>query len=724
MKIDVIGAGPSGLYLSILMKRVDPRHEITIYERNPPDATFGWGVVFSEETLGALRDADYDSYMAITESFATWDTIEMHYHGDRIRSRGHAFSAISRKALLGILQRRAAALGVELRFETEILDASACDADLVVGADGVNSTVRPWRRQALRPNVTPYASRFVWFGTDLVFDAFTFVFRATEHGIFQAHAYPFDATTSTFIVECNETVWQRAGLDALDEEQTLAFCQELFADALRGHRLLSNRSVWLSFLSVKNRSWHDGNVVLLGDAAHTAHFSIGSGTKLALEDSVALANAFVRHSGAVEAALVEYEMERQPVVERFQEAALESARYFENVSRYGRFAPMQFAFNLLTRSGRITYTNLTLRDPHFVRHLDSWFNTAAVGGSANGRPTIAPPPMFAPLRLPGLELANRVVEAPVGEDAEPDGRPGQADAERLLEAARRGAGLVLTGLVAVSPEGRTSPRCPTLHGPEQAAAFKAIVDEVHGVGARVALRLGHAGRRGATRTREQGADIPLRSGGWPLLSASAIPYTPVSQVPRAMDREDMERVRDEFASAAHAAHAAGFDALAIQLAQGYLLHAFLCPLANLRDDEYGGPLENRLRFPLEVLDAVRDAWGAGRLLAASVSATDWARGGGDVDEAVEVARVLRERGCGLIHVTAGQGVAATRVEFRRGFLTPFSDRIRTDAGIPTLVGGYITTADEINTVVGAGRADLCVLESAPAASRTGVETAS
>jgi anthraniloyl-CoA monooxygenase len=721
VKVEVVGAGPAGLYLSILMKAVDRRHEITVRERNPPDATFGWGVVFSEGTLGGLRDADLESFTEITESFATWDTIEMHYGGHRVRSRGHAFSAISRKVLLGILQRRAAGLGVDLRFEEEVGDVSALDADLVVGADGVNSMVRSARAEALGPSITPYPSRFVWFGTDLVFDAFTFLFRETEHGMFQAHAYPFDAETSTFIVECNEDVWRRAGLEDRSEEETLAFCHDLFADHLGQHRLMSNRSVWLSFLSVKNRSWHDCRVVLLGDAAHTAHFSIGSGTKLALEDSIALSNAVVRYPGDIDAALVDYEMERQPVVERFQEAALDSARYFENVARYARFAPMQFAFNLLTRSGRITYTNLTLRDPHFVRHLDSWFTTDGGNGVANGVLAIGPPPMFAPLRLGEVTIRNRVVEAPVGEDAGPDGRPDAAGARRLESAARRGAGLVLTGLVASSPDGRTSPGCPTLHGDEQQDAWTAIVEQVHRAGSAVALQLGHAGRRGAARTREHGADLPLREGAWPLLSASALPYTPISQVPKAMDRADMDRVRDEFAAAAARAARAGFDLLSLHLAHGYLLHSFLSPLANRRDDEYGGSLENRLRFPLEVFDVVREAWGAERPIAACLSSTDGARGGSDVGEAVEIARVLRDRDCNLIHVAAGQGVAATKVDYRRGFLIPFSDRLRTDAGVATLVGGYITTADEINTVIGAGRADLCVLESAPAATRTGVE---
>jgi len=579
--------------------------------------------------------------------------------------------------------------------------------------------VRPWRAEAFGPTIEPYPSRFVWFGTDLVFDAFTFAFRNTEHGMFQAHAYPFDATTSTFIVECNEQTWRRAGLEGLSEEENIAFCQRLFADELRGHRLLSNRSVWLSFLSVKNESWHDGNVVLLGDAVHTAHFSIGSGTKLAMEDSVALANAFVRHGDAIDAALAEYEMARQPVVERFQEAARESARYFENVARYAGFHPMQFAFNLLTRSGRISYTNLMLRDPYFTRQLDSWFAGNA-DGRVSGLAAIAPPPIFARLRLPGLELPNRVAQAPRREAAT-DGVPERDGHDRLVDAARSGGGLVLSGVVAVAPDGRVTPRTPGLYADAQAEAWSNVVADVHEAGARIAVQLGHAGRRGSVRPREQGIDLPLRQGGWPLMSASALPYTAASQVPREMTADDMAAGREAFATAAARAAACGFDALLVHLGHGYLLHSFLSPLSNRREDDYGGPLANRMRFPLEVFDAVRDAWPRERLLGASVSATDWSRRGSDVDEAVTLARALHERGCGLVHVVAGQAVPESRPDYRRGFLTPFSDRIRSDAGVATLVGGYMTTADELNTVVGAGRADLCILDTPELGLVTGVE---
>jgi anthraniloyl-CoA monooxygenase len=713
MRIAIIGGGPAGLYFAILMKKLDPDHEITILERNPPDATFGWGVVFSEETLGSLRDADYESYVAITDTFASWDAIEIHHRDRVMRSRGHAFSAISRKALLALLQRRARELGVELRFEVEVEDLSDfAEADLIVGADGVNSLVRSLLADALRPRLETYETKFVWFGTDLVFDAFTFIFKETEHGLIQAHAYPFDATTSTFIVECNDDVWERAGLRQLDEEENIQFCERLFSEQLGGHRLLSNRSIWLSFIKVTNETWHDGNVVLLGDAAHTAHFTIGSGTKLAMEDSLALANAFIRH-GRVGAALVDYEMERQPVVERFQEAARESARYFENAKHYAGIDPVQFAFNLLTRSGRIGYANMTLRDPRFVRTLDTWVANRSDGNGNGAVRRIAPPPMFAPLRVGELTLPNRVVLAPPAEHAADEGVPSEARATELTRAAISGAGMVLTEPVAVSAEARITPECSVLESERHAEAWKRIVAEVHDAsGARIALQLNHAGRRGATHARRLGVDLPLGKDGWPLLAASPVPYARGCTVPKQMDTADMERTKAQFASAARHAADAGFDALELNFAQGYLLASFLSPLTNRRDDAYGGDLGGRLTYPLAVFDAVRDVWPQGRPLAVRISATDWKRGGAGVEDAVVVASALAERGCDLFHVVAGQTVPDGRPEYGRSFLTTLSDQVRSQAGVPTVVGGYITTGDEVNTAIGAGRADLCMLETA------------
>jgi anthraniloyl-CoA monooxygenase len=665
MRVSIVGGGPAGLYLAILLKKADSGVDIRVLERNPRDATFGWGVVFSEETLGALRDADHETYLAITDTFARWDRVDIRYRGRILRSRGHSFSAIARKRLLDILQRRCLSLGVDLAFGIEVASVPE-GPDLVVGADGANSLVRHAYEREFGTSVQAEGCKYVWFGTDLVLDAFTFIFRETEHGLFNVHAYPFDEQTSTFIVECPEQTWRRAGLHELSEEESLAFCEKLFARDLEGRELLSNRSVWLDFPKVTNEVWHHGSTVLLGDAAHTAHFSIGSGTKLAMEDAIALRDALVRRAWDVEAALVDYELERQPLVERTQQAASESAAYFARVTGYRELEPIQFAFNLLTRSGRISHASLTVRDPAFTRALDAWFTRTAAA--------IAPPPLFAPLTLRDLKLQNRAVTRP--------------------DAAAPGAGLVLSGFVAVSPEGRITPETPTI-GDWLPAARP------------VALQLGHAGRRGACRSRSIGVDIPLHDG-WDLVSASPLPYGPFSAVPNELDEAGMAAVRADFVAAAARAAELGVDVLELDFAHGYLLASFLSPLSNRRSDAYG---EDRLRFPLEVLDGVRRAWDG--VLAVRLTVTDWARGGVSVDEGVATARVLVEHGCDIVHTVAGQTIAEDRPAYRRGFLTELSDRVRAEARVPTLVGGHLTTLDDVNTIVGAGRSDLCILDLSP-----------
>jgi anthraniloyl-CoA monooxygenase len=679
MKARIIGAGPAGLYLAILLKKADLDHDVAIIERNPPDATFGWGVVFSEETLGALRDADPETHLEITDTFARWPAIDINYHGRTMRSRGHAFSAIPRKLLLQILQRRAHALGVELRFESEVTELP--DADLVVGADGVKSLVRGRFAGEFGERVAPQGGKYVWFGTDLVLDAFTFIFKEAEAGLVQVHAYPFDEHTSTWIVECPEHTWRALGFDQMDEAESLRACEAMFAEELKGHRLMSNRSLWLDFLLVRNESWHRGNVVLVGDAAHTAHFSIGSGTKLAMEDSIALAQAFQRHPRDLERALVDYELERQPVVERFQQAAGESAGYFARVEKYAHMDPMPFAFNLLTRSGRITHANLAQRDPQFVRVLDASFHGGVAGA-------VAPPPLFAPWR----DLRNRVVR-------------GTVDRDEMPALARTGAGLVLAGPVAATTDGRISPATPTL----DQEGWADVVDEVHAEGARAGVLLTHAGRRGSTRPGERGVDLPLREGGWPLVAPSPIAYAPRMPVPRALDTEGMAELREAFAAAARRAADAGFDMLELDMGHGYLLASFLSPESNRREDTYGDDLAGRMRFPLEVLDAVRAEWPG--LLAVRLNVIDGTRRGLRLSDGIEIARELAAHGCELVHVVAGQTVPeAPQADYRRGFLTPLADRVRAEARVPALVGGYLTTPDEANTILGAGRADLCLLD--------------
>lgn len=691
MRYAVIGGGPSGLYFALLAKKANPSDEVVVVERNPPDATFGWGVVFSEETLGALRDADYETYTEIGESFARWHAIDIYYRDTMVRSRGHVFTGISRKVLLNILQRRCQTLGVRLEFEREVRDVGELEgADLIVGADGINGLVRRTYAEFFKPEVVVHPTKYVWFGSDLPLDAFTFIFRANDDGLFQVHAYPFDARTCTFIVECPEDAWRRAGLESASEAQSIAYCEALFQPELGGRRLMSNRSLWVNFLTLRQESWHHGNIVLLGDAAHTAHFSIGSGTKLAMEDSIALVDALRRHR-ELPAALNDYEMERQPVVERFQEAALESSTYFEHVSRYAHFDPRQFAFNLLTRSRRISYINLTQRDPELVRSVDSWFAAAATG-SPDGAVRLSPPPMFTSFRIGEFTIPNRVVVA-----AGPD----------LEAAARLGAGLVITEFVSVTENGRITPETPVIDRPQQ-DNLRSAVERIHQAGSRVALQLGHAGRRGSMRPRSQGVDRPLRHGGWRLIAASPVAYTPHAALPKAMTERDITHVVDVFAAAARAASSCWVDALELNFAHGYLVAGFISPLTNRRTDQYGGTLDNRLRFPLRVLDTVRAVWK--RPLLVRISATDWADGGMALDESVSIAAQLKAHGCDLIHVVMGQTVWEGRPDYRRLFGVLASDRIRNEAGVPTIAAGNISTTDDANTILAAGRADLCVLE--------------
>jgi anthraniloyl-CoA monooxygenase len=692
----VLGGGPSGLYFALLAKKAKPRDEVLVVERNPSDATFGWGVVFSEETLGALRDADYETYTEIAESFARWNAIDIYYRDTKIRSRGHVFTGISRKVLLDVLQRRCRTLGVRLEFEREVRDVGEFEgADLIIGADGINGLVRRTYAEFFKPQVAMHPTKYVWFGSDLQLDAFTFIFRRNNDGLFQVHAYPFDAHTCTFIVECPEDAWRRAGLESASEAESIAYCEALFQPELRGRRLMSNRSLWVNFATLRSESWHHGNVVLLGDAAHTAHFSIGSGTKLAMEDSIALVDALRRHQDMA-AALNDYEMERQPVVERFQEAALESSSYFDHVSRYAAFDPRQFAFNLLTRSRRITYVNLTQRDPELVRTVDSWFSAAA-SGSPDGAVRLSPPPMFAPFRIGDVTLPNRVAVA-----AGPD----------LEAAARLGAGLVITEFVSVTEDGRITPETPVIDRSRQ-DMLRMAVERIHQAGSRVALQLGHAGRRGSMRPRSQGIDRPLRQAGWRLMAASPIAYTPHAALPKAMTARDISHVVTVFAMAAKAAGDCWLDALELNFAHGYLVAGFISPLTNRRTDQYGGSLENRMRFPLQVLDAVRAAWE--RPLLVRISASDWAPAGIELDDAVAIARLLKDHGCDLVHAVLGQTIWESRPDYRRLFGVLASDRIRNESGIPTIAAGNITTADDVNTILAAGRADMCILELAPSA---------
>ena len=718
MRIDCVGGGPGGLYFAVLMKKADPRHHVRVIERNRPDDTFGFGVVFSDATMAGIADADSEAYRGIARHLVHWDDIDVHYRGERISSTGHGFSGMSRHTLLHVLQEQACAAGVELLFEHELtsLDALA-GADLVVGADGVNSTVRRLLHDRITTIVDHRPNRFVWLGTTKPFPAFTFYFKRDAHGLWRVHAYQYGPDRSTFIVECREETWKAAGMDRAAEEDTAAFLERLFADELDGHRLITNRSIWRQFPTIRTEPWSSGNVVLLGDAAHTAHFSVGSGTRMAMEDAVALRDALVAiHDGPAEAghyrnALRAYETTRRPQVESLQRAAQASLQWFEDTERYMSLEPVPFTFSLLTRSLRITHEDLRTRDASFLARVD-----AAVARDAarqSGRPLAAtvPPPMFTPFRLRDLVLANRVVVSPMCQYVAEDGTIGDWHLVHLGSRAMGGAGLVIAEMTDVARDARISPWCAGLYRPEHAAAWKRVVDFVHReTPAAIGVQLGHAGRKGATQRLWEGDNEPLPDGGWPLVSASPIPYFPDrSPVPREMTRADMDCALADFAHAAELARDAGFDLLEVHMAHGYLLASFISPLTNTRTDEYGGSLDNRLRFPLEVFDACRAVWPQDKPMSARISAVDWMPGGMEPDDAVEVARTLNAHGCDIVDVSAGQTVPDQKPVYGRLFQTPFADRIRHHVGMATMAVGNISSYMDVNTIIASGRAVLCVL---------------
>jgi anthraniloyl-CoA monooxygenase len=736
MKIVVLGGGPAGLYFALLMKKADPSHQVTVLERNSPDATFGWGVVFSDQTLGNFKSADPETFQEISDNFARWDDIDTHYKGRTITSTGHGFAGISRVKLLDILQRRALSLGVDLRFRCGVRDDSDLpelglgDADLIVAADGVNSAIRRKYAEVFQPDLEVSSSRYIWLGTTQRFESFKSIFVETEHGVFQVHAYRFSDQHSTFIVECDELSWRNAGLDRMDIDATLAFCEALFGPWLDGHRLLSNippqqrAAPWMSFNRVRCARWWHGNIALMGDAAHTAHFSIGSGTKLAVEDAIALARILgEQRRPDLPAALAAYERERRNEALRLQTAAKNSMEWFENVRRYVRLEPEQFVYSLLTRSQRVSHENLRLRDRAFIDEVERWFAGRAAGREVDGPAhelSKIPPPMFTPFTLRGMTVENRVVVAPMGLYSAVEGTPDDLELVHLGARALGGAGLVLTGMTAVSPEARITPGCAGMYTDEHVDAWRRVTRFVHGsTRAKIGLQLGHAGARGSTRTVREGPDAPwerggppLEEGGWPLIAASAPPFRPGLPAPREireMTRADMDRVRDDFVQAARRALAAEFDLLEIHCAHGHLLSGFLTPLLNRRTDEYGGPLGNRLRFPLEVFSAVRAVWPEDRPISVLLSATDWVEGGLDGADAVEIARAFRLAGTDVIHVSTGGTSPDARPAQGRMYQTPFSDRIRNEAGVPTITAGNITDPDQVSSILAAGRADLCAL---------------
>ena len=711
-----IGGGPAGLYFALLMKARRPDLEVTVIERNRPFDTFGWGVVLSDQTLANLAAADAETAALIGHEFHHWDDIQVFFKGRQVRSGGHGFCGIGRKRLLNILQERCLALGVKLVFETDATDdqalAAQYGADLVIASDGLNSRIRQRYADVFEPDIDLRQCRFVWLGTHQTFDAFTFAFEQTEHGWFQAHAYQFDDKTSTFIVETPEAVWQAHGLDKMEQPEAIAFCEKLFAKYLGGHELISNATHlrgsanWIRFPRVVCKHWThrvevNGKsvpVVLMGDAAHTAHFSIGSGTKLALEDAIDLSDEFAR-GGSVDHVLEAYEARRSVEVLKIQNAARNSTEWFENVHRYTGMEIEQFAYSLMTRSQRISHENLRLRDTQWLGGYEAWL--------AGGKPLA---PMLMPLTVRGLTLKNRILVSPMATYSAVDGVPQDFLLVHLGARALGGAAMVFVEMTSPTPEGRITPGCTGLYNDAQSAAFKRIVDFVHTQStAKIGMQLGHSGPKGSTQVGWEGTDEPLPAGNWPLLSASELAYGEQNQLPAAMTREQMDILRDQFVASTRRAAEAGFDWLELHCAHGYLLASFISPLTNLRTDEYGGDLESRCRYPLEVFRAMRAAWPAERPMSVRISAHDWVPGGNTDADAVVVARLFKEAGCDFIDVSSGQTTRAAKPVYGRMYQTPFADRIRNEVGISTIAVGAITEADQANSIIAAGRADLCAI---------------
>jgi len=712
MRIAVVGGGPAGLYFALLMKRDWPELTVDVFERNQADDTFGFGVVFSDQTLDTFKAADAKSYAAIRDNFAYWDDIEIHFKGDSYRVPGNGFCGCSRRSLLMLVQARARELGVNLHFGDDIAEVETLkrDYDLVVAADGVNSRLRENWRERFQPQTDLRPNHFTWMGSTRPFDAFTFFFKETEHGLFIAHCYQYEAGRSTWVLETDPETFEKAGLSAMDEAQSAAFLEGVFAEELQGHKLITNRSLWRNFPMIRCRHWVVENVVLIGDAKATAHFSIGSGTKLAMEDAIALHKAMGQAKLDVAAALKLFETQRREEVEKTQHAADVSLVWFEELKRFWDFEPLRFAFGLMTRSKAITYDNLALRAPEMVTAVDKLV-ADSLGDLAKRRKDGSPvPPAFQPFKLREMRVENRMTLSPMCQYSAEEGLPTDWHLMHYGSRAIGGPGLIFTEMTCVAPDARITPGCTGLWNDEQEAAWMRIVHFVHAnSAAKICLQLGHAGRKGATRLMWEGMDRPLPEGAWPIISASALPYYPESQVPREMTRVDMDRVKAEFVAAAERGERAGFDMLELHCAHGYLLASFLSPLTNKRTDDYGGSVENRLRYPLEVFRALREIWPREKPMSVRISATDWVEGGLSAADSIAIAEAFAAEGCDLVDVSTGQTARESRPIYGRMFQTPFSDRIRNEAEVATMCVGNITTADQVNTIIAAGRADLVAL---------------
>ena len=715
MRVACLGGGPAGLYFAISMKLRNPSHEVTIFERNRADDTFGWGVVLSDAALQQMQYNDRESADAIRSRLACWDDIAVIHQGTRTVSSGHGFAGIGRKQMLGLLQQRAGALGVDMRFAAEFTSAEPYrqDYDLVVACDGIHSAVRNEYAEIFQPNIDTRRCKFIWLGTHQKFDdAFTFAFQQTRHGWMWMHAYQFDADTATVIIECAQKTWDGWGFACLSKEETLATCQDIFAEQLGEHALLSNAAhlrgaaTWLNFPRVNCQKWYHENIVLMGDAAATAHFSVGSGTRLAFDSAIALAT-YLHSEPTMEQAFLRYQQERRQEVLRLQSAARNSLEWFEQVERYLHLHPVQFNYSLLTRSQRISHENLRLRDGDWLGAAEKWFQQQA------DMPDHAPirAPMFAPYRLRDMKLKNRIVVSPMAQYKAVDGCPTDWHLIHYGERAKGGAGLLYTEMACISSAGRITPGCAGLYHPTHEAAWRRLVDFVHAeTEAKICCQIGHSGRKGSTRLGWEGMDRPLAENNWSILSASPLPWSAQNATPREITRAEMDEICQQFVASAEMAMRAGFDMIELHAAHGYLISSFISPLSNVRTDAYGGSLHNRMRYPLEILSALREAWPSAKPISVRISATDWVAGDGVTpEEAVEISRMFTANGADIIDVSAGQTSCDAQPVYGRMFQTPFSDHIRNEAGIPTMAVGNIYEPDHVNSILMAGRADLVCL---------------
>ena len=714
MKIACIGGGPGGLYFAISIKLQNPNTEVVVIERNRPADTFGWGVVLSDETLNNLENNDPISAKKIRSNFAYWDDIALHHKGMKLKSTGHGFCGVGRKTLLTILQERAIELEVKLQFEVEVGSASEYmkQYDIVVASDGLNSKTRNEFSEFFKPDTDLRACQFVWLGTNQKFDdAFTFIFEETKHGWIWAHAYQFDSNTATFIVECNQDTFDAFGFNNLTQSESINICQDIFKDYLDGNALMTNAkhirgSAWIKFPRVLCEKWSHKNIVLLGDASATAHFSIGSGTKLALESAISLATNLVIEKN-YKLAFEKYEDTRKLEVLRLQSAARNSVEWFEDVERYLNLDPIQLKYSLLTRSQRISHENLRERDPQWLNQAEKWFQSKA-GVNSNEKVRA---PMFAPFKLRGLELKNRIVVSPMAQYKAVNGCPTDWHFVHYAERAKGGAGLIYVEMTCVSPEGRITPGCTGLYSEKHELAWKKIIDFIHlETEAKISCQIGHSGRKGSTQLGWEEMDAPLKADNWSIISASSIPWSDSNAVPEEMTEQKMEEVLKQFVSSTEMANRAGFDMVELHAAHGYLISSFISPKSNVRTDKYGGSLDNRMRYPIEVAKAMRESWPKEKPMSVRISANDWVgKQGVTPEESVTIAKMFKNIGIDIIDVSAGQTSDEAKPVYGRMFQTPFSDRIRNEAGINTMAVGNIYEADHVNSILMAGRADLVCL---------------